>query len=115
MAGEKITSTDWSWLDEFEQLGYRFRSEVKVIQQDGAGGADTGLVSVRLVDAGTVITIQPEIRGAIRWAITMEPRESPVMMDAPAVLNLAAELTVVSTLCAFLQAKSVAFVGVDAP
>jgi hypothetical protein len=104
-----------SWLDEFEQLGYRFASEVKVIQQDGAGGADTGLVSVRLVDAGTVITIQPEIRGAIRWAITMEPRDSPVMMDAPAVLNLAAELTVVSTLCAFLQAKSVAFVGVDSP
>ena len=102
-----------SWLDEFGQLGYRFGGEVKVIQQDGADGADTGLVSVRLVDAVTIITIQPEIREAARWVVTMEPRESTVTLDAPSVLNLAAELSVASALCAFLQAKSIAFVGVD--
>ena len=43
----------------------------------------------------------------------MEPRDEAVTMDAAAVLNLAAELSVVSALCAFLQAKSLAFVGVD--
>lgn len=102
-----------SWLDEFEQLGYRFGGELKVIQQDGADGADTGLVSVRLVNASTVITVQPEVREAPVWMVTMEPRESTVTMDAPSVLNLAAELAVVSALCAFLQEKSLAYVGVD--
>ena len=102
-----------SWLAEFGDLGYRFGGEVKVIQQDGADGADTGLVAVRLVDAVTVITIQPEIRGAARWVVTMEPRDAAVTMDAPTLLNLAAELSVASALCAFLQAKSLAFAGVD--
>ena len=102
-----------AWLDEFEQLGYRFAGQLKVIQQDGAGGADTGLVSVRLLNASTVITMQPEAPGATRWVVTMEPRESAVVLDAPSMLNLAAELSVVSALCAFLQAKSIAFVGVD--
>ncbi|MFE5670210.1 hypothetical protein ACFQ58_01245 [Agromyces sp. NPDC056523] len=102
-----------SWLDEFDQLGYHFGGDLRVIQQDGADGADTGLVSVRLVNAATVITIQPEVLGAPSWKVTMEPRDETVTMDAPAVLNLAAELAVVSALCAFLQAKSLAFVGVD--
>lgn len=103
------------WLDEFEDLGYGFGGDVKVIQQDGAHGANTGLVSVNLVHASTVVTIQPEVRGSTRWMVTMEPREEAVTMDAPTLLNLAAELSVVSALCAFLQAKSLAFQGVDAP
>lgn len=106
-------STIRSWLVEFEQLGYRFTGEVRAIEQDGAAGADTGLVAVRLSDGATVITIQPEIRGARRWAVTVEPRETPVMLDAPALLNQAAELSVVAALCAFLEAKSLRFVGVD--
>jgi hypothetical protein len=106
-------STIQSWLDEFAQLGYRFGGDLKVIQQDGADGADTGLVAVRLVNASTVITIEPEVREGPVWLVNMEPRESTVTMDAPSVLNLAAELAVVSALCAFLQEKSLAFVGVD--
>ena len=106
-------STIQSWLDEFEQLGYNFDGELKVIQQDGADGANTGLVSVRLVNAATVITIQPEVQAAPVWKVTMEPRDETVTIDGPSVLNLAAELAVVSALCAFLQERSLAFVGVD--
>ena len=102
-----------AWLDEFDGLGYRFTGELKVIQQDGAGGADTGLVLVRLSDAETVITMQPEIREAPKWLVTMEPRDAAMSMDAAELLNLSAELAVVSALCAFLQEKSIAFVGVD--
>ncbi|MBM7503095.1 hypothetical protein ACFPER_06405 [Agromyces aurantiacus] len=102
-----------AWLEEFAGLGYRFNGEFKVIQQDGAGGADTGLVLVRLTDASTVITIQPEVRDAIRWVATMEPRESAMVLDAPALLNVAGELAVASALCAFLEAKSLAYVAVD--
>ncbi|MEU1972050.1 hypothetical protein ABZ477_10365 [Microbacterium sp. NPDC019599] len=104
-----------AWLEEFASLGYGFGGEIRVIEQDGAGGANTGLVYVQLADAATVITIQPETQDAVRWAITMESRESPVTLDAPELLNLAAELSVISALCAFLQAKSIAFVGIDQP
>lgn len=106
-------STLNTWLAEFERLGYRFAGEARVIQQDGAGGADTGLVSVRLSNTETVITIEPEMRERPTWFVTMEPREESVSMDAPTLLNLSAELAVVSALCAFLQEKSVAFVGAD--
>ena len=56
---------------------------------------------------------QPEVQAAPVWMVTMEPRDETVTMDGPSVLNLAAELAVVSALCAFLQERSLAFVGVD--
>ncbi len=106
-------STLQSWLDDFQRIGYRFGGEMRVIQQDGAGGADTGLVWVRLSDSESVITIQPEMGETPTWMVTMEPREWAVSMDAPTLLNVSAELAVVSALCAFLQERSLAFVGAD--
>ncbi|MFE5409507.1 hypothetical protein [Microbacterium sp. NPDC056569] len=106
-------STLQSWLDEFALLGYEFGGDARVLQQDGAEGADTGLVVVELADAATVITIQPETRNAVRWMVTVEAREAAVTVTAPALLNLAAALSVVAALCAFLQAKSLAYAGVD--
>ena len=107
-------STLQSWLEEFERLGYGFAGETRVIQQDGADGANTGLISVELPLAATIATIQPESRDSARWVITMERLESSVTLDAPALITLASELTVVSTLCAFLQAKSLAHRQIDA-
>ncbi|WP_243076605.1 hypothetical protein [Microbacterium sp. SS28] len=101
------------WLAEFLQRGYEFGGEARVLQQDGAAGANTGLIAVSLADAGTIITIQPETRISARWVVTIEALDSVVSLDAPAVLNLAAELSVVSALCAFLEAKSLAFEGID--
>ena len=58
--------------------------------------------------------IQPDADGSLEWVVTMEPREDAVTLDAESVMGLAAELSVVSALCAFLQTKSEAFVGEDA-
>ena len=104
-----------SWLDEFTQMGYPVAGELKVIEQDGEDGGDTGLVAVRLARATTVIYMQPEMDGSYEWLVTMEPRETPVVLNSAAVLNLATELTTVSALCAFLQVKSQAFVAQHAP
>jgi len=103
------------WLGEFRQLGYPVDGLAAVMPQDGDDGENTGLVGVRLMNAATVIYIQPEAAGALRWVVTMEARDSAFALDAPALLKLAAELTMVSALCAFLEARSAAFVGRDAP
>ncbi len=81
--------------------------------QDGDDGANTGLVGVTLPNAETVVYIQPESATSTRWLVTFEAREVQVELDSAAVLKLASELTTVSALCAFLQAKSEAYVGQD--
>ena len=104
-----------AWVEEFRSLGYPFPGTFKVMQQDGDDGANTGLVGVQLAHASTVIYVQPEGPYALKWVATMEARDEPVMLDSVGLMNLAAELSVVSALCAFLQAKSAVFQGADAP
>jgi hypothetical protein len=96
------------WLEEFRTLGYPIDGTIKVMQQDGDDGGDTGLVGVRLANASTVTYLQPEAPYSMRWVVTMEPREDPVVLDSAELLKLAAELSMVSALCAFLQEKSAA-------
>jgi len=106
-------STLESWLDEFRGLGYAIPGSIRVIQQDGAEGANTGLVAVTLANAPTEVYIQPETRDATRWAVTLEARAEAVTLTAPVLLGLTNELATISSLCAFLEAKSRAFVGPD--
>lgn len=102
-----------AWLDEFGRLGYPLGTSLKVIQQDGDGGADTGLVGVALGSSPTGAYIQPERVGSTRWVVTFEPRDTPVVLDSAALMHLSSELATVSALCAFLQAKSNEFAGED--
>jgi hypothetical protein len=98
-------STLQSWLDEFQELGYPIAESAKVIPQDGADGADTGLVVFQLVNAPTLAYLQPDM-AALEWLVTMEARERPSTMNPATVMNLAFELSVLSALGAFLQTKS---------
>lgn len=98
-----------SWLDEFRALGYPMPGGLRVIQQDGDGGANTGLVVVELVNAPTSIYVQPIVQGSPRWVVSFEAREKQVELDPAGVAGLASELAVVSALCAFLQAKANSF------
>lgn len=95
-----------AWLEEFQALGYPIAGSLKVIPQDGDDGANTGLVAVHLLNASTVTYIQPEAVDSPRWVVTMEPRDTAVVLNAPQLLALSAELAIASTLCAFLQGKS---------
>lgn len=106
-------STLETWLHEFDSLGYPVGTSVKVIRQDGASGANTGLVGVSLSSAATDTYIQPEAVGSTRWVVTFEPRDSTLVLDPAGLLNLSTELATISALCAFLQAKCAEFVGED--
>ena len=103
------------WLEEFRTLGYPIAGAVKVMQQDGEDGANTGLVGVQLANADTVTYVQPDGPYSQRWVVTMEARDAAIDLDSAQLMNLAAELSMVSALCAFLQAKSAAFRRPDAP
>jgi hypothetical protein len=94
------------WLDEFDRLGYPSVGELRVITQDGANGADTGLIAVRLAHADTSVYIQPESHDSTKWMVTLEARDEAVSLDAAALFRLSGELSTVSVLCAFLQSKS---------
>ena len=102
-----------SWLDEFQSKGYPLDGSIRVMGQDGDDGANTGLVGVTLTHAAVVVYIQPESLDSARWLVTFEAREAQLDLDSASVLRLAAELTTVSALCAFLEGKSGAYVGAD--
>jgi hypothetical protein len=97
------------WIDEFRALGYPIAGELRVIEQDGGEGANTGLVVVELRNTPTSVFIQPVVQGSSHWTVSFEPREDTVELDPPGVAALSAELAVVSALCAFLQAKAATF------
>lgn len=102
-----------TWLEEFAKMGYPLGTTMKVMQQDGASGANTGLVGVTLTSAATTTYIQPDAVGSSRWVVTFEPRDSALVLDPAGLLHLSTELATVSALCAFLQAKSAEFRGDD--
>lgn len=107
-------STLESWLEEFRQQGHSGTATMKVVRQDGEEGANTGLIAVELAHGSIATYIQPETDVSPAWLVTLEARETATTLDAESIRSLAAELLVVSTLCAFLQGKSAAFSGDDA-
>ena len=102
-----------SWLAEFRDLGYPVAGSLRVMVQDGASGADTGLIGIHLANASTAVYIQPASAEPTRWLATMEPRDAAIALDTAELLALSGELAVVSALCGFLQAKSQAYTGID--
>lgn len=98
-----------SWVREFEQIGRDTRSSIRVIPQDGAEGADTGLVALRLPKSPTEICIEPPGDGQPEWTVLFEPRDEAVQLVASDVQMLSAEMATLAALCAFLQQKSDAF------
>lgn len=94
-----------SWLDEFAGLGYPTADAARVIAQDGADDADTGLVVFQFVNSPTLAYLQPELP-ALEWIVTIEGREGVIRMKPSTAMNVAYEFSVVSALGAFLEAKS---------
>ncbi|TPW74276.1 hypothetical protein [Schumannella soli] len=99
-----------AWIDEFSGLGYPAHELIRVLDQDGSDGSDTGLITVGLNDASTVVYLSPVAPGEARWLITFEGREETFALTPAETSRLSAELAMVSTLCAFLEAKSTAYI-----
>jgi hypothetical protein len=108
----RTIATLQSWVDEFNQREHPGVNAIRVIPQDGAEGADTGLVAVRIPDSPTEIVIEPPSPAAAsEWSITFEPREQSVTLGASAVARMAEEVAALAELCTFLQKKSDEFLA----
>ncbi len=100
------------WIDDFRALGYDDAEILRVIPQDGDEGEDAGLIAARLRSVSTTFYVAPGAdHGSTEWAVTFEPREDAAPLPAGKVMALAGELATLSALCAFLQARSEAFLA----
>ena len=95
-----------TWIDEFRTTR-EGGALISVVGQDGADGADTGLVIVPLKSDSTEIYMQPVAVGDSRWSISFGARTGDSELTAAELHGLAAELLVAASLCDFLQEKSV--------
>lgn len=108
----RTRATLQSWVEEFNRQEHAGYHSVRVLPQDGAEGADTGLIAVRIPDSPTEIVIEPpSSTTGSEWSITFEPREQSVTLGATAVARIAEEVAMLAELCTFLQKKSDEFLA----
>lgn len=100
------------WLEGFLATGRAIEGTVEVLRQDGADGADTGLVVIELANAPTTLYLEPVAPGDPRWSITFLARDVDAARSPDRVSALAAELAVIAELCRHLEALSASW---DAP
>lgn len=93
------------WLAEFERLGHAAGPEVRVVEQDGSQGANTGLVAATLT-SGFRLYIQPVSLDSDRWVVTIEPSEDAVELRADELSRLATEIATIEALCVFLETRA---------
>lgn len=109
----RTMSTLQTWIDEFVAMGYNDTDILRVIpQDDGRDEGDTGLIAAKLRSVSTTFFVAPEATpGSTQWSVTFEPREDAAPLPGGRVMALAGELTMLAALCAYLQAKSEAFMA----
>ncbi|WP_104166166.1 hypothetical protein [Arthrobacter sp. SX1312] len=95
-----------TWIDDFRTTR-EGGALISVLVQDGADGADTGLVIVPLRNDSTEIYLQPVAVGDPRWSISFGARSEDSELTAAELHGLAAELLVAASLCQFLEEKSI--------
>ncbi|MFS0732215.1 hypothetical protein [Microbacterium jepli] len=86
------------WVEEFRSSRRLSATTVFVMRQDGAAGANTGLVGVQLTHPSVTLYMEPESPSSETWLVTFEPREMVAVLDAASVARLSAELATTSEL-----------------
>jgi hypothetical protein len=94
------------WLAEFVATGPRIPGELEVLRHDDDAEGDTGLVVVRLKNAGPYAYLEPVAPGDPRWQVVFAPRHDELTLDVARLQELSHELVTAAQLCDFLEAKS---------
>lgn len=92
------------WVADFLKTVPGLGDHVSVLDRDFIPGDDTGMVVVGLRGTSTVSYLQPTIvDGRPLWVAVFEPRHDPVELAAPALGELARDVSDLATLCRWLQ------------
>ncbi|MWC00032.1 protein-L-isoaspartate carboxylmethyltransferase [Agromyces seonyuensis] len=100
-------STVQNWVSEFLRSQSDSAPDISVLEQVYPEGRDIGMVTVVLNTAPTSAYLRPvQVDDAPRWSVHFEARDEGFDLDASGVLTLAADLTVLGELCAYLQDRT---------
>ncbi len=93
-------------MEDFEREEHCIAGSITVAPQEDGDGEDTGLVILRLRNTSTSIFMKPRSLDDPVWELTLTERPDDLVMSVHDIASLAAEYSVASNLCAFLQWKS---------
>lgn len=100
-------ATIQAWVDDYLAENPDDVTAITVLEKDFTPGPESGMVVVSLANASTVTYIQAVGADTTpRWVVTFEPRADSFDLDAQGVGRLAADLAMVSSLCAYLQRRT---------
>lgn len=94
------------WVKEFMDENAADQVHINVAVQDGSDGRDTGLVVIHLGNGGAEVYMQPASFDSTVWEATLTARPDDLTLSPYKLAALAAEVTLASSLCTFLQYKS---------
>lgn len=94
------------WVQEFLTRHATDLMSIKVVIQDGSDGLDTGLVVVHLRGGAADVYMQPTAPDSLEWETTLTARAEDMTLSPYELSAVATEISVASSLCAFLQFKS---------
>ncbi len=94
------------WVKEFISRTAAADLDAEVVAQDGSDGRDTGLVVVRLHHGSAEVYMQPITLDSTEWETTLTARPDELTLSPYQLAALASEVAVASSLCSFLQFKS---------
>ncbi|GLK16569.1 hypothetical protein [Herbiconiux flava] len=94
------------WLAEFIAEEHPMPGELEVLRHEDLSGGDTGLVVVRLKNAGPYAYLEPTAPGDPSWQVVFAPRHDELTLDVERLNELSEELVVAAELCSFLEQKS---------
>ncbi|GAA1700614.1 hypothetical protein GCM10009808_17870 [Microbacterium sediminicola] len=100
-------TTVHTWVADFLVSETGAAPDISVVDQYFTEGPDSGLVVVQLRTASTVTSIVPTSEGGTAtWRVQFEPRDETISLDGDQIASLAADLTTLSRLCRYLQART---------
>ncbi|MBF4572030.1 hypothetical protein ITJ64_05825 [Herbiconiux sp. VKM Ac-1786] len=94
------------WLAEFVAQEHPMPGELEVLRHEDLSGGDTGLVVVRLQNAGPYAYLEPTAPGDPSWQVVFAPRHDELTLDVERLNELSGELVTAAELCGFLELKS---------
>lgn len=95
-----------AWVTEFEEEQHCIAGSISVAPQEDAATEDTGLVLLRLRTTSASVIIKPRGYDDPSWELILTEQSEDLTMSVHDIASLAAEYSVASNLCAFLQWKS---------
>ncbi len=96
------------WLSDFVARGHRMPKQIRMVERDldVEGQEDAGLVVIELGIATTGTFLERPAHDKPNWNVHFMEREQEIVATSAEVDTIAAELTMIAQLAAYLEART---------